>query len=93
VPSPEAEAQLEGAANLWRYHVRGWVPFWLCVAGIALVGLAFAGVNHLLAVHGPHPAVLCHTVAQCNRYILSHPVHVTGSMLIPVFHPLTLTPP
>ena len=75
MPSPETEAQIEGATNLWRYHVRGWVPLWVGLGGIAAVGLALAGLTHLLA---SHPAQICNTVAQCNRYILSHPLHVKG---------------
>ena len=81
--SPETEAQLEGAANLWRFHVRGRVPFWLCVAGLVALGLIGVGFNHLLATSQGHPAQVCTTVASCNRYILTHPIKApTGTVLL-----------
>ena len=86
------EAQLEGALNLWRHQVRGWAPFWACVAGLVAIGLLGAGIDHLLAFSQPHPTPPCPTVAKCTAEILAHPIHVTGADTDPDLSPATAHP-
>ena len=47
------DPNIEGAKNLWRYHVRGWVPFWLCIAGLAGIWAVGVGVDHLIDLGAP----------------------------------------
>jgi hypothetical protein len=82
---PETEAHLEGAANLWRYHVRGWVPFWLCVAGLVAVGLIGVGLNHLLA---PPKVLPCGTInPTCALHHINYRVPLPRHSSIPTFTP------
>lgn len=86
MPTPETEAQIEGAKNLWRFN-RGdlvnvglWVGLFVICAGAVVL---FGGFLHLLPHHTITPT--CNTVAQCNRAILSHPIHVKAQPGFPVF--------
>ena len=85
--SSETEAQLEGAKNLYRYNrgdlfnVSVWIGFCLVVAGVCWVVLH--AVFLVTPVPEPH---LCQTVAQCNREILAHPLHVKPMPGFPQFH-------
>jgi hypothetical protein len=58
VPSPETEAHLEGAKNLWRYNrgdlfnVTVWIGLFVVVAGVCWLGLHLL---ELIPAGHPHP--------------------------------------
>lgn len=86
MPQPTPEDLAEGAIYVARRHRRDlqlvgiWVGFFVVVGLATMLG---TGLIHLLPQH--HPAEVCNTVAQCNRQILSHPVHVKPMPGFPTF--------
>ena len=86
----EAEqAHAEGAKNLYRYNrtdiinVCVWVGFFVVVVGAGWL------ITHLISLGAHPPAYVCSSVAECNRYILSHPLkHVPNPDHLPAYQPV-----
>lgn len=86
MPTAETEAHLEGAVNLYRYNqhdifnVTVWVGF---AVGVAVVCWL---VLHAVLLAHPATSHVCGTIAQCQRQILAHPLHVKPLPGVPTYH-------
>jgi hypothetical protein len=84
--NPTRDEQIEGAIYIAKKHRRDielvgiWLGFFLVISALAW------GVTHAIdALPHSHPISVCQTVAQCQRYILAHPIHVKPMPGFPVF--------
>lgn len=66
---------LDGAVYIAKKH-RSDLETLAIWVGLVIVASALGwGFTHLINLGATHPIQVCQTVAQCNRYILSHPIH------------------